>query len=434
MNIRLLIKRYGRLRPKAKYTIYVEPDGEAVVVPHIMGGKGTTVEAPVPTEQEVELQKMQLAELQKSNEFQELLMPYMMDEMGYRYEVDVDTGEKSITKIPFEERVSHLSPAEQKQYQMQEQLLNQELISFGLNPETGARMTDDERFALMTPQQRSLAELNQEYAERQLKGLRGELEVSPGLERDIKEKRGLLQEDISRRLGPDWRKSTAGIQSMQAFEESADITKEQARQGMLQAGEGMRTSAYGDLFKGRALSGDQYAQTQALLQGGQGGRVGGLQMLSGPNQGYLSGISSAMQPYQQQRGLEFGASQQTAANKAGARAGLMQLAGTAGMAFALSSKDAKENIEPFDGKKALNMVKKGDIYSFDYKEGLGTPGKKIGLIAEEAEEPIRTQDGKHIDMYSQLGLVTAAVKELAGKVDTKKKKRKKKKRTAERRA
>lgn len=102
----------------------------------------------------------------------------------------------------------------------------------------------------------------------------------------------------------------------------------------------------------------------------------------------------------------------------------MQVAGMAlgagtklGGAAMMSSEKAKENIEDFN--MGYDVIKKLKVKSYDYKEGFG---KKdcIGIIAEEATEPvrIRREDGfDMVDLYSLVGVLIDAVKTIQYKIE-----------------
>jgi hypothetical protein len=332
---------------------------------------GTDVPPPPGmTAEELEIQKIILGQLRSGSQMQEMLMPYMMEEMGYRV---IDTPPS------------------------------------GDDPggRTLERISPEERFAGMDPQERKTYELHDAYLDRQLSAVRGELPVSPALERDISERRGLVQEDLSRRLGPQYKQSTAGLQTEAKFEESADIAKESARQGIISQGPGLIGSS------------------QAGMEGRTQADIAGLYNVP---QSYYTGIGaagSALQPYQQQRGLQYQSQMQSGANKAAQKAGLMQLAGMGAMA--MSSKDYKEDIKRVgndEADEALDLVKNGNTYTYKYKKGLGQPkGKRIGLVTEDAPRKVVSPDGKMLDIPQEIGLLRTAVKALAKKEEKRKKRR-----------
>jgi hypothetical protein len=302
---------------------FVEPDGETTPVPVIKGGGGggSAPPPPEPTEEEREIQSIILGQLRGGSEMQELLMPYMMEEMGFRVgERAADpkytelTSQLDALKTEMEDvrdvpGFGALAEANRRRIGEQIETLEREREGLDAGGRTIDRVPFEERLAGMEPQERKAYELHDAYLDQQLKAVRGELPISPALERDISEQRGLVQEDLSRRLGPQYRRSTAGIQTEARFQEGANIAREQARRGVIGQGAGL-------------ISG-----SQAGLVGGQQARQAGLY---GAPQSYYGGIGAggqALQPYQFQRGLIHQSNLQTAANRAQSRAGLYGLAG-----------------------------------------------------------------------------------------------------------
>ena len=76
-------------------------------------------------------------------------------------------------------------------------------------------------------------EITQLLEEQLIAALKGEAEISPALESSLLESKTQLEENLSRKLGSDWGLSTAGIQSMAAFDEYSELVREEARQGIL---------------------------------------------------------------------------------------------------------------------------------------------------------------------------------------------------------
>jgi hypothetical protein len=158
------------------------------------------------------------------------------------------------------------------------------------------RQTEEERVAGLTDLQQQQEGVQRGLLERQQQALAGELDVSPALEQDLQRQGGLIQEQISR---SGRRGGTLGARQESLFQQRAGLVREEARRGLIT---GLTGSSLG--FAG--LSGQQQAQ-----------QFGGFQNLGQSAQGVAGLLSSAQQPFQQQRMLEFQASQQTAANRAG---------------------------------------------------------------------------------------------------------------------
>ncbi|MEE8382228.1 MAG: hypothetical protein V3R78_10200 [Thermodesulfobacteriota bacterium] len=187
----------------------------------------------------------------------------------------------------------------QRQATQQQALEPFQLQAAGLVKEpdgTLRRQTEEERVAGQTELQRQQEGVQRSLLERQQMALAGELPVSPALEAQLGREGGLLEEQISR---SGRRGGTLGTRQRSLFKTRADLVREEARRGQIT---GLTGSSLG--FAG--LSGQQQAQ-----------QFGGLQGLGQGAQGTLGLLQGAAQPFQQQRMLEFQASQQTAANRAG---------------------------------------------------------------------------------------------------------------------
>ena len=227
---------------------------------------GTKVEAPQPTAAEQQLQTMQLDLLKKQSADNEALKPYIAQQMGFNY--DSKTG--AYTK-----------------------------------------MTEAERVAAMTPDEKSNYDLLQMYNQRQKDALEGKLPVSPALENDLNLQQKQIEESLSQRLGPNWRQTTGGIQALKAFNEQSGLLKEEARRGQMTTGEGLYASRMG-------LVNNLNQQGTQNLQG-----------WGSQNYNLLNAYGQAYQPYQFDRNMQFQATQQTAANRMGLISGAMQAAGMA---------------------------------------------------------------------------------------------------------
>ena len=321
----------------------------------------TTVQAPKPSEEELSLMREQLGILQQTQVETEMLKPFVLQTMG-------------------------------------------------LVEENGAyrHMTEEEKLAMMTPNERLSQEALTLTQQRQIAALKGELPVSPALEADIASQEKTLREGLSRRLGADWETTTPGIQALSEFQKRSGLLREEARRGEIAGGTGL------------ALS--QRGYRTAEEEARRAGYIGFGQRLL-PT---FSAYGQAMQPYQYRRGMELQAQIATAQARAKEQAslygGLGRLVGTGLMAYgtykglaAASSEKFKKDISKFSDKEALEMVKNTEPVTYRYKgERTGSP-KHIGLIAEQAPDAITTPDKQMIDLGNQVGLVTAAVKALAKK-------------------
>ncbi len=131
-----------------------------------------------------------------------IFTPLLLKSLGYSGEFDADGNLSGIRQLTEEELVSQMSPLEKQQYQVA-----------------------------------------QELSSRQLKALRGELEVDPALTKDIERNRAILEEQLSRTLGPNWQQTTVGQQAFQDFQERATRITDSARRGEISQGVSLISSA-----------------------------------------------------------------------------------------------------------------------------------------------------------------------------------------------
>lgn len=242
--------------------------------------------------------------------------------------------------------------------------------------------------------------LEQAYYENALKAAKGELPVSPALEASLAQEEAALAEDLSRRLGPNWKASTSGIQSMGELRKRGDLVREESRRGMMTAGEGLLSSRMGLLSD---VNQRKYTNTQDW----------GL-----PRYQTQAGLySSAYQPYQFDRNMALQQQGIRSQDRAGKMGLLGTLAGTAGALAMLSSKEAKTDIKKASGKdeaKMLDMMKDTDVHAWKYK---GDNKNRMGMLTENAPGPMVMEDGKHLDVPTYMGFLHASVKTLANKMD-----------------
>ena len=112
--------------------------------------------------------------------------------------------------------------------------------------------------------------------------------------------------------------------------------------------------------------------------------------------------------------------------QAGGQNALMQGLFGLGSAAILSSRDYKDTIGPVDSEEALQAVRRLPVDRWRYKAGIaGIDGiiidtnepEHIGTYAEDFAEAAGVGDGKTISFTDAIGLLTAAVKGLADRID-----------------
>jgi hypothetical protein len=326
-------------------------------------GGGTTISPPTPTPEEIELQKLQLELLQQQKAEYGEMKPFILRSMGLRIDAD-----GSIVKMTEEERLAEMTEAERNQY-----------------------------------------ELALKGQERQARAYEGDLDISPALEKGLSGQKTKIEEALSRRLGPNWQLTTAGQQAMGGFEERASLVREEARQSVIAGGSGNALASLGYLSD---VGTKQYGQA-----GGFPGRTGGL----------FSGAGQAMQPYQQQRSMQYNAMMHNAMMRSQSRSGLMggfgSLLGAGIQAYgtyaglAASARILKKNIRTIQHpiEKILDM--RG--VDFDWKQD-GSHSK--GVIAEELEcvipEAVHVVDGlRAVEYHLIIPVLIEAIKEQQRQID-----------------
>jgi hypothetical protein len=180
-------------------------------------------------------------------------------------------------------------------------------------------MTEEEQLAGMTTSQKSQYDVSKLQNDQYSKALKGELPLSQAVEGEIAKQKSDLESYMSRKLGPNWKQSTPGIQSLAEFDKKANALREEQQYGKLTSASAMSIAQqdYLNQMMGRSA---QTATSPFNL-----------------NQGIFSMAGQAQQPYQQQRALQLQASQQNNQSQSSLYSGLGSLLGTGliagGMAF-----------------------------------------------------------------------------------------------------
>jgi hypothetical protein len=136
------------------------------------------------------------------------------------------------------ERLQKLGPQTEEDFQALRDLQQQEQELAKRSLEIQEQMFADyqrnvEEGRPVTEAQRRIALLQ---AERLEKALKGELPVSPGLERSLEEQEQQLKEELSAQLGPNFAETTAGIQRLEEFRARSEAIREQVRTGEITSG------------------------------------------------------------------------------------------------------------------------------------------------------------------------------------------------------
>ena len=183
-------------------------------------------------------------------------------------------------------------------------------------------LSEEEMLQRMSPLQRDMYNIAKQTAELNLKALKGELPVSPALEANLQKQKQLLQETLSRQLGPNWQSTTPGIQAMNEFEKNAELLREEARRGMLTTSSGLLTNAQNRLRTGISdiVSGSQIGLPGLAAERG----------LLATGTGLAGAYSNLANRYYQDRYLQWQSMLANAQLHAGMQQSLLNLIGTIG--------------------------------------------------------------------------------------------------------
>jgi len=281
-----------------------------------MGG-GAKVPPPSAEERALQASQKEMLDLQRSiieaqQKQQAILLPFLAEQEGFNVETD-DKG--NITKI-------------------------------SKTPSELDNMKKDLEFQL---------------TKRSLDALHGDLPVSPGLERDLKQNEQTLRERLGSQLGPGYETSTPGIEALAKNQESADVLREGARTAQLTLAEQL------GITREQQNQFSQQSAQDILRQSA----VGDPLTFAGAFGQTAAGYGKAQEPYIQQRQMQLQASianSQSRASMFGAGIGLI------GSLF--SDERLKSNaikigsLEPYDIP----------IYEFEYDGD-----RYIGVFASDAE-------------------------------------------------
>ncbi len=305
-------------------------DGEII---QCKGGGGGP---PPPTEAETELTKKQtelldeqVKQLRKQNELIEELWPTL--ESYYKGQIDysqlqLEAAEKLLPlQTELAEQGIELGNIQLEAIKSETER-NRALEPVLLEAMGYEKDESGNYVAVEGEQDPLLAQLEERYT----KTIAGEEGVSPYLESELAKERAKLEEDLSRRLGPNWRATTPGIQALSDFDTKADLLREEAQQRSIASAGSQYLSARG------VMAGEKQQKVSNLLSltgrtptlTGGGSTGAGISAGGGIAQGLMSGGGSAMAGisdlrnyYQKQRYDQWAASQGRAAGRTQAMMG-----------------------------------------------------------------------------------------------------------------
>lgn len=226
------------------------------------------VSVPGPSAQELELQQMQIDTLKKQNSMYSQLEPYMLQQAGYKKDA---TGNL-------------------------------------------VKMTDEEYYGGLSNMEKSQYDVSKLQLEQYQQALKGELPLSKAVEGELTKQRSDLESYMSRKLGPNWRQSTPGIQALAEFDKKANALREEQMFGKQTASSAMNIAQQNQYNN---LLANQMNTTSVAPTWGSG----------------LIGLSAqAQQPYMQRAQLGMQAQQANSQSEGALWSGLGGLLGTGLMA------------------------------------------------------------------------------------------------------
>ncbi len=251
-------------------------------------GGGGGVEVPGPTAQEIELQSMQLESAKRAAAEDAALKPYILQAYGMK--VTPSTSEQLNRAQQLREEINAYNVAGGSEDPAANAAQQNKINELNSLSNTGyTKMTEEEVLAGMNPQEQLQYQNTKLEQERVNQALKGELPVDPALEKNIADEQAVIEEQLARDLGPNWRNSTAGIQRMGEFSKRAELLRESARRGEINTGTGLALNQMGYLGANAVQTGANYQSVPA------------------GSMGYASSLNSVLQPYQQQRQMQYGA-------------------------------------------------------------------------------------------------------------------------------
>jgi len=272
---------------------------------------------------------------------------------------------------------------------------------YTLDPTTGQyrKMSNEEKLASMDTGERAAYDIQDLANQRTLKGMRGELEIDPGVEQDIAAEEERTRGELSAQLGTGYAVSTPGMKRLEEMKAKANALRSKLRHGEISMAENVGAGRRGEL----QTSADRYQSASDPYQ----------------RMGYQG---NALSQYADERNRII---DRTVAAKEARRnrySGLVGSAlGAAGSYFgSKSSKDYKDNIKPVteaEDLQMLDIVASTQLSRYNYKPEIsaenGDGGKEhLGLIAEEAPEEVATFDRKAVDLYDMNSVLWAAIRAL----------------------
>lgn len=217
-------------------------------------------------------------------------------------------------------------------------------------------------------------EITKRLNQRTLDALEGNLPVDPALEESLSSQETQLKERLANQFGPGYETSSPGIETLGNFMKQSEILREGARTGQLTLAEQL------GITRQQQQAFDDQSSQDVLRQASFGDPL----TIAGAYGQTARGYQQAQQPYQQQRNMQFQASNANASRTAG-----LIGAGIGAVGAYFSDKDMKGDLIP------ISQTRDGfTIYEYTR---IDTGEKMLGVLAQDVEAvlpgAIYTKDG-----------------------------------------
>jgi len=281
----------------------------------LCGGGGTDIEAATPSPTEERLNQMTISNLEQQRAYQAAMEPYWLQSMQMKKVYPTASPEDMARVAQLEQEIAayDASPTGYRvanQAAQRARLAEKAALDKKYTP-TYEMMPEDEYYAGLTDLEKQSYDISKLQGERQIKALKGELDVDPALEQNIADEYKQLQETMMQRLGTGWETSTPGIQALDEFNKRAQLLRSEQRKGEMTTGAAayLNTMGYLDTAGNNKIQlYSNYANSPLAANGA---------------------ISQAYQPYQFYAGLNQQANMANAQNSAQRNSALMGAIGSA---------------------------------------------------------------------------------------------------------
>lgn len=386
-----------------------------------MGGGGSP-KYPPPSEEELALQRsqnqllqQQMAMIQAGQQEQNLIAPYLYQQMGLKPTYDASGKMTGFEELPgFAEQQQQARDIQGLTLDFSKQQLDYSKQQLGIQKEQGTRFAEQQRIqellnpftyeamgvtpkydeagkiigfdkAPITPEQERAKQLTQLEQERAIAALKGELPIDPTTTRELGQQEQTLRATLAKQLGPGWETSTSGREAMERFGQTKAGVLAGAQRGELTLAEqlgsareasGFARDAYRQaLLRGNPLQAPQAGQAYGVNPGSAAaswmdaqksglGQLAGRQFAAASQLGgAYSGTAQNLNTLGQWRGQQFQSnvakSQQEAQEQQTYGAAAGAVASVAAAAALISTRRAKKDITPTTGARSLRLILEG---------------------------------------------------------------------------